>query len=169
MQNGPLPEREDRGLCRLPVGGTSHFPSINMSEKSFTKQACDRIIETALEISRANTFIDALSHFGYSIFGRGQEEDQKEFANGIRQIRAALYNKLCRNLANGFMFLGVDNSLKDLAIERLEKFFGAEGQESKMMFMQFLENWGNIPPHWKTQDEKDFQSEIQSQIKWPKP
>lgn len=136
-------------------------------QTSFVAEARKNILECALEIKRANAFVDALERFGWSLLNPNYQpsERSEQFQEGISKIRRALHSKLCERLSDGFMFLGVDDGLKDLSLERLGDYFTEKGGTCRRSVMQFLDRWGNLPPGWKVQDETDFRDEVRGKIK----
>ena len=139
------------------------------NKKSFIAEAQKRILETSLEINRAKTFLDALERFGWEVLNPrscgGAAGSSELFQEGVTKIRSALYSKMCETLADGFMFVGVDDGLKDLALERLKKHFSEEKGKCRRDVMHFLERWGNVPSSWKAQDEEEFRGEVKQKIK----
>lgn len=133
-----------------------------MKNNKIIKEVTKNLKENALEMERMMRFVDAFRNIGFHMFDRSSDGLGKEFQEGLTKIRNAINGKYCQNMVNCFMWVGADDDIKDLALEKLEERFD---EKNRYIVMDFLEKYGNLPHTWKTKDENDLREEVKEKIK----
>jgi hypothetical protein len=135
-------------------------------EKRFKEIAIEKLKETVLELERFMRILDALANFGNKVIRSNSSAYHAAdlYFDGLSKMRIAVYDVMCRKLADCFMFSAISEEIRDIALENLKKQFGKDENEITYCVMQFLENWGNLPNSWKTKEEKAFRKEILKEI-----
>ena len=132
------------------------------NNKSLLDIAKENVLEIALELERSIRYIDALQRFGWSMFSNIRyNAESKDFTSGLQQARDALYARYCRALADCFLWVGVDEGIKDKSLEMLKERFKTE---SRMEIMGFLEKYGNVPNSYYEKDSQTFRAEVLEEI-----
>jgi len=123
---------------------------------NLVEQAKQRTLETALEAKKIQDALDAWETVGKNFFDEYVEKaDRDEFLDGTQKMRNALANKMFRSVANNAMFFEDCKGMKDLFVDRIEKF-----KSGKYSLIHFLQTWGRFPHSWPTEEEKQFQKEF---------
>lgn len=130
------------------------------------EESIEKLKETALELERFMRVLDGMERFGTSVLGYTSDHNQPavKFFEGLSKMRQGVYEKMCRNMADCFMFSGVSDGIKDVAIEKLSKQFGGADNGTQYCVTQFLERWGNLPISWNGKKEEDFRGEVNAAI-----
>lgn len=125
-----------------------------------------KLKETALELERFMRFLDAMERFGTVVLGHSNFSGDcaDKYFKGLQQMRQAVYEKSCRNLADCFIFTAASDGLRDLAREKLKEQFGENGQGLQYCVEQFLEDWGNLPSSWRADKEEELRKEIERKL-----
>jgi hypothetical protein len=133
---------------------------------SLKDQAVKKLKETVLELERFMRILDAMANFGTKVIGyTGSTNNAANlYFDGLYKMRNAVYEVMCRKLADCFMFSAISEEIRDIALESLKKQFGTDENGTKNCVIQFLEDWGNLPYSWKTKDEEAFREEISKEI-----
>jgi len=126
---------------------------------SFIKEAEKNVIRTARSFEDLLKVLDAMNNFG----NRACHEfvGQKEFFDGLHQMRLAILKEYSHALSQCFIFVGVGG--EDAAKYSREKFKEYFGEE-RMAIMHFLEDFGQRPSSWLRDDEKEFQKQAKDKI-----
>jgi len=128
---------------------------------NYIEEECiTKLKETALELERMMRMLDAMSTFGYEILGwpSDHNEPANKFFEGLAKMKSGVHEKMCRNMADCFLFAGISDGIRDLANEKLEEHF------LKYDVSQFLDKWGNLPNTWRQSDEDLLKAEVKEKL-----
>ena len=134
--------------------------------KNYIKEAERNVINNAKYCQDVLMVVDALRRFTYKFMDSRTDSDRYIRAQeAINQLRDAIYDQMNENIARCFVFTGVGGEdALNYSREKFKEHFGEENGE-RYIIMHFLEEGGNLPMSWNSQEEKEFREQAKQKSK----
>jgi hypothetical protein len=88
-----------------------------------------------------------------------------DFFKGLNILRNAMYRELVHSMSDCFVFSGVGGKeINDFSREQFEKLFHNDPKECKFVIMNFLEQFGQRPSSWYSDEEEKFRKQATEKI-----
>jgi len=129
-------------------------------DNNLLKNAEKNCVRIAKHMNDTMKVVEALERFGSRFMYERFEGNN--FQEGVRLIRDALYAKYIRSISDCFLFVGVGGKdAEDYSKEQFKKLFG----DKQNAIMHLLDQYGNYPSWYKSDEEKELRKQGMKKLK----